>query len=134
MPEDAFASWLRGLDFDYWSTGQHKIIPAAFFERWADEEAVLLDVRTKAEVDHIALPFALHIPVNQLPDRLDEVPRDGLVATFCSSADRAGVAFAYLQAQGFDNVRIFKGGYADLTGELLPGKLRKLLVGRNRLK
>ena len=127
MTENAFASWLQGLNFEYWSTAQHKIMPAAFFEKWAKGKAVLLDVRSEVETEHIALPFALHIPIEQLPDRLDEVPRDKLVATFCSGGDRAGVAFAYLHAQGFDNARILKGGYADLMAELLPGKLRKLL-------
>ena len=126
MPENSFTQWLQSLDFDYWSTGQHKIMPAAFFEKWAKGNAVLLDVRTDVEREYLTLPFALHIPVNRLPDRLNEIPRDKLVAAFCSGGDRANVAFAYLHAQGFDNVRVFKGGYADLTGELLPGKLRKL--------
>jgi hypothetical protein len=41
------------------------------------------------------------------------------------------VAFAYLQTQGFDNVRILKATYADLMAELLPGKLRKLLQSKD---
>ncbi len=127
MSDNAFTNWMKSLSFDYWSTGRHKIMPAAFFEKWAKGEAVLLDVRSDVETKHIALPFALHIPIDQLPERLDEVPRDKLVATFCSGGDRAGVAFAYLHAQGFENVRILKGGYANLMTELLPGKLRKLV-------
>ena len=126
MTKNTFTQWLQGLDFDYWSAGRHKIMPAAFFEKFAKGEAVLLDVRTEIEAEHVALPFALQIPINQLPDRLDEIPRDKLMATFCSGGDRANVAFAYLHAQGFENVRIFKGGYANLMDELLPGKLRKL--------
>ncbi|RMF36575.1 MAG: rhodanese-like domain-containing protein [Chloroflexi bacterium] len=118
--------WMRGLTFDYWSTGQHKIEPPAFMEKWARGEAVLLDVRDEAETEFISFPFALHIPIYQLPDRLDEIPRDKLVATFCSGGDRANVAFAYLHAHGFDNVRILKGGYGNLFPELLPGKVRKL--------
>lgn len=127
MSDQTLSTWLSGLTFDYWSTGQHKIMPAVFFEKWARGEAVLLDVRTEEEHRHLALPFALHIPIHELPQRLSEVPRDKLVATFCSGGDRAAVAFTYLHAQGFENVRIFKGGYADLTAELLPGKLRRLL-------
>ena len=75
----------------------------------------------------MAVRFALDIPVDELPDRLAEVPRDKLVATFCSGTDRAGVAFAFLRSKGYDNVRILKGGYAELMAELMPGKLRKLL-------
>ncbi len=127
MSKDTLASWLTTRSFDHWSTGQHKIMPEAFFKKWANDEAVLLDVRYPLEVEHMQLPFALHIPINELPRRLDDIPRDKIVATFCSGGDRAAVAYAYLQAQGFENVRIFKGGYTALTAELMPGKLRKLV-------
>ena len=127
MSEDTFSQWMSNLDFDFWSTAQHKTMPAAFLEKWSNGEAVLLDVRASQEKDFVALPFALAIPINELPQRLEEIPHDKLVATFCSGGDRAGVAFAYLQAQGFTNVRILKATYADLMSELVPGKLRKLL-------
>ncbi len=130
MDENVFSQWVNNLDFEFWSTSQHKIMPAAFFEKWARGEAVLLDVRAAQEKDFIALPFALAIPINELPQRLNEIPHDKLVATFCSGGDRAGVAFAYLQTQGFDNARILKANYAELMAELLPGKLKKLLQGK----
>ncbi len=130
MDENVFSQWVNNLDFQFWSTSQHKIMPAAFFEKWARGEAVLLDVRAAQEKDFITLPFALAIPINELPQRLDEIPHDKLVATFCSGGDRAGVAFAYLQTQGFDNARILKANYAELMAELLPGKLKKLLQGK----
>lgn len=125
MSTSSFDTWLKTCDFDFWSTAQHKVMPPAFFERWAKGEAVLLDVRTDLETDYVALPFALHIPIDELPDRLAEVPRDKLVATFCSGTDRANVAFAFLRSKGYDNVRILKGGYAEIMAELLPDKLRK---------
>ena len=130
MDENVFSQWVNNLDFEFWSTSQHKIMPAAFFEKWARGEAVLLDVRAAQEKDFINLPFALAIPINELPQRLNEIPHDKLVATFCSGGDRAGVAFAYLQTQGFDNARILKANYAELMAELLPGKLKKLLQGK----
>jgi rhodanese-related sulfurtransferase len=126
MSQTTFERWLSNLDFEYWSTGQHKITPAAFLEKWAQGEAVLLDVRSKEETEFLSLPFALHIPVNELPQRLHEIPRDKLVATFCSGGDRANVVFAYLHAHGFDNVRILPGGYATFIPELMPGNVRAL--------
>ncbi len=131
MSQSAFDEWMRSLDFDYWSTGQHKIDPPAFLKMWARGEAVLLDVRDDAETEFVALPFALHIPIYQLPDRLDEVPRDKLVATFCSGGDRSNVAFAYLHAQGFDNVRIIRTGYDNLLPELMPGGIRALKAAQS---
>lgn len=132
MSEDTFSHWLSGLDFEYWSTGQHKVEPAVFFEKWAKGEAVLLDVRTPEEKGFVAFPFALEIPINELPARLNEIPRDKLVVTFCSGGDRANVAFAYLHAQGFENVRIMPGGYANLFPELMPGKVRATLRSKGQ--
>lgn len=130
MSENAFSQWLSGLDFDFWGTSQHAITPPVFFERWAKGEAVLLDVRTTEEKQFVTLPFALAIPVKELPNRLQEVPRDKLVATFCSGGDRSNVAFAYLRSQGFENVKILKATYTELMAELLPGKLYKILKNK----
>ena len=131
MSEDTFSKWLSGRDFEYWSTGQHKIDPPVFFEKWAKGEAVLLDVRAAEEREFLRFPFALEIAVNELPARLNEIPRDKLVVTFCTAGDRSNVAFAYLHAQGFDNVRIISGGYASLIPEVWPGKVRKTLQAKN---
>ena len=117
--------WLAGLDLSFWGTAQHKVTPVQFFERQQSEGAVLLDVRSPQEVDQLALPFALHIPVNELPSRWQEVPTDRLVAAFCSSVTRAVVAWVYLQLHGLDKVRILDARYNDLTEELLPGKVYK---------
>ncbi|MGD8464469.1 MAG: rhodanese-like domain-containing protein [Anaerolineae bacterium] len=125
MESKALDEWLAGLDLSFWGTAQHKVMPAQFFERQASEGAVLLDLRSQEEAGYLALPFALHIPINELPDRWQEVPTDRLVATFCSSATRAVVAWAYLQLKGLDKVRILDARYPDLTAELKPGKVYK---------
>ncbi|MFN2234660.1 MAG: rhodanese-like domain-containing protein [Anaerolineales bacterium] len=127
MSQKSFDQWLVDLDLSFWGTAQHKVTPAQFFERQANESAVLLDLRSPEEVSQLALPFALHIPLNELPNRLGEVPDDRLVATFCSSATRAVVAWVYLQLQGLDKVRILDAHYDELTSELLPGKVYKRL-------
>ncbi|MDZ7843533.1 MAG: rhodanese-like domain-containing protein [Anaerolineales bacterium] len=125
MSQKQFDLWLAGLDLSFWGTAQHKVTAAQFFERQASEDAVLLDLRSPEETTQIALPFALHIPVNELPNRLNEVPDDRLVATFCSSVTRAVVAWVYLQLHGFEQVRILDGRYDELTKELVPGKVYK---------
>jgi rhodanese-related sulfurtransferase len=125
MESKALDEWLAGLDLSFWGTAQHKVMPAQFFERQASEGAVLLDLRSQEEAGYLALPFALHIPIHELPDRWQEVPTDRLVATFCSSVTRAVVAWAYLQLKGLDKVRILDARYPDLTAELKPGKVYK---------
>ena len=125
MLQKSFDQWLKELDLSFWGTAKHKITPAQFFERQGSEGAVLLDLRSQEEAELLALPFALHIPIDELPQRLDEVPNDRLVATFCSSVTRAVVAWVYLQLKGLDNVRILDARYDELTAELKPGKVYK---------
>jgi rhodanese-related sulfurtransferase len=125
MSEISFDQWLKELDLSYWGTAQHKVTPAQFFERQESEGAVLLDLRSPEEASQLAFPFALHIPINELPDRLDEIPSDKLVATFCSSATRAVVGWTFLQLKGFEKARILDAHYQELTAELKPGKIYK---------
>jgi len=125
MGKPAFDKWLSELDLSFWGTAQHKVTPSQFFERQQSEGAVLLDLRSPEEVGQLALPFALHIPINELPARWQELPTDRLVATFCSSVTRAVVAWVYLQLHGLDKVRILDARYNDLTEELVPGKVYK---------
>jgi rhodanese-related sulfurtransferase len=125
MENLTFDKWLAGLDLSFWGTAQHKVTPSQFFERQQSEGAVLLDLRSQVEEGQLALPFALHIPINDLPSRWQEVPTDRLVATFCSSVTRAVVAWVYLQLRGLDKVRILDARYNELTDELTPGKVYK---------
>ncbi len=123
---------LRNSDFSFWSRGQHQVTPTDFFAQWEKGEAVLLDLRSPEETQFLALPFALHIPLNELPDRLDEIPRDKLVATLCPGGSRAAVGYIYLRSKGFDNVRIFRGALPGLIEELKPGRIRSLIAHRKR--
>lgn len=125
MSPKSFDQWLADMDLSFWGTAQHKVTPAQFFERQASEGAVLLDLRSPEEVSQLAIPFALHVPINELPYRLGEVPDDRLVAAFCSSATRAMVAWVYLQLHGLDKARILDARYDELTSELLPNKVYK---------
>ena len=129
MDNQTFDKWLEGLDLSFWGTAQHKVTPAQFYELQASEEAVLLDLRSREEAAHLALPTALHIPINELPSRWNEVPTDRLVATFCSSVTRAVVGWVYLQLQGLDKVQILDANYHGLTDELKPGKVHKRSQG-----
>ena len=125
MSQQMFDQWLSELDLSFWGTAQHKVTPAQFFEKLQSDEALLLDVRSPEEAAYLVLPFALHIPINELPSRWQEIPNDKLVATFCSSATRAVVAWAYLQLRGLDKVRILDAGYNEFTAELKPGLVYK---------
>ncbi len=123
--------WLQGFRFDFFSKGGHKVSARTFLERKVLGEALLLDVRSRKEAELLAFPGALHIPLDELPRRKEEVPREGLVAVFCSVGTRSAIAYAYLSASGWENVRFLATGYHDLVEELKPGRIaaREGLVG-----
>lgn len=125
--KETFDQWLCGLNLGYWGTAQHKITPAQYFERRDSENILLLDLRSSEEANQLSLPFALHIPIDELPERINEIPKDRLVATFCSSATRAVVAWVYLQLLGYPQARILDASYIELVEELKPGKVFKRL-------
>ena len=52
----------------------------------------------------------MNIPVGQLPNRLDAVPRDRLVVLQCQSGGRSSIAASVLVARGFANVVNLTGG------------------------
>ncbi|MDI9876233.1 rhodanese-like domain-containing protein [Flectobacillus rivi] len=84
----------------------------------AGEEFNFLDVRDEYEYEEDNLG-ALLIPLGELPDRLEEI--DGWkgqeVVVHCRSGARSARAKAFLESQGFTNVRNVLGGilaYNDL--------------------
>lgn len=76
---------------------------------------LVLDVRTAQEVGAGALPGSLHIPLDELRARLDEVPRDRAIAIYCRSGFRAHLALRTLVQNGFTGVKNVTGGYVSLA-------------------
>lgn len=85
-----------------------------FLRTHAAEQPVLLDVREPWEVAQAALRLpdarALDIPMQQLPARLAEVPRDAPVVCLCHHGVRSLHVAAFLAQQGFDRVADVVGG------------------------
>lgn len=76
------------------------------------EDFVLLDVRKASEYEAGHLPGAVHVYVGELPNRLDRIPRDRPVVTFCGSGKRAVIAATILKRSGFDRVENCLGSMA----------------------
>lgn len=72
--------------------------------------AVLLDVREPYEVAHCRLPGALHIPMEQMPERWSELPEDRPIIVYCHHGFRSMNVVRFLKAQGVQNAHNLKGG------------------------
>jgi NADPH-dependent 2,4-dienoyl-CoA reductase/sulfur reductase-like enzyme/rhodanese-related sulfurtransferase len=74
------------------------------------ERVTIVDTRTQAEYDHWHVPEAILIPYTELRDRLDEVPRDKPVYTYCRSGFRSYIAYCALKQSGREDVAFLTGG------------------------
>lgn len=71
----------------------------------------LLDVRTPAEVKNGSIEGAAHIPLDQLRDRLAELPRQRRIVVACAVGLRGYLALNILRGNGFSDVVNLSGGY-----------------------
>ncbi len=125
---------LKNLTLDFFGKGKHKITPEKFFEI---EDVFLLDVRSKEEASSISIRMEHHsnvesvnIPINEIPDRINEIPKEKFVAVFCPANVRSAIVYAYLLSKGFSKVRIVEGGYSALTEALKPGQILKIIQSK----
>jgi rhodanese-related sulfurtransferase len=71
---------------------------------------VLLDVREPWEIDVAGLPGALAIPMQEIPNRLAEIPKSGPLVVMCHHGGRSQQVTNWLRAQGYDNALNLTGG------------------------
>jgi Pyruvate/2-oxoglutarate dehydrogenase complex, dihydrolipoamide dehydrogenase (E3) component, and related enzymes len=86
--------------------GDHPVVHFADL----NEGHYLLDVRTPAEFAAGALPGAINIPIDELRERLSELPRDRPIAAYCKVGQRGYNATRLLMQYGF-SVENISGGY-----------------------
>jgi rhodanese-related sulfurtransferase len=71
---------------------------------------VVLDVREPAEIASHAFDGALEIPMNEIPQNVDEIPTDKTVVVLCHIGGRSMQVTGWLRQQGFENVTNLRGG------------------------
>ncbi len=77
----------------------------------APDPPLVLDVREPWEQDIARLPGTVDIPMNDVPARLAELPKDRDIVVMCRSGGRSSKVAGYLEQQGYRA--------ANLTGGIL---------------
>jgi NADPH-dependent 2,4-dienoyl-CoA reductase/sulfur reductase-like enzyme/rhodanese-related sulfurtransferase len=75
------------------------------------ETALLLDVRTIAEFEAGHIPTAINIPVDEIRDRMQEIPTKRPIYIYCEAGLRGYLAQRILRQTGYENVANLSGGY-----------------------
>lgn len=77
-----------------------------------EQKAVIIDVREDQEWREKHIPGAMHIPLQQIPNRLAELEtyKNSPIIMQCRSGNRSAKAAAILKDAGFQQVSNMEGG------------------------
>ena len=104
---------LRSLEArpDLTATTERVSAPLAA-ERLAAGEAIVVDVRAAGEREQKHIAGSVHVPLNHLADRMEELPRDRPILLHCAGGYRSSIAASLLKRRGFPHVGEIAGGIA----------------------
>ena len=95
------------------------VLPTEAAELFEKGELRILDVRTPQETASGILPGALHIPIDQLEERLAEVPSDKAhTLVYCAMGGRSAAACELLSQEGRNGLLNLQGGIGSWTGPI----------------
>lgn len=80
-----------------------------------EKGAYIIDVRDKDEFEKGHLINAINIPLGEIRDRIDEIPRDRTVYLHCRSSQRSYNVVMVLQNLGFENVYNISGSFMGIS-------------------
>jgi adenylyltransferase/sulfurtransferase len=86
----------------------------------AGDAPVIVDVREPFEVAICSIPGARHIPLGELPRRLNELDPASVIVVHCKSGGRSARAVALLRERGFSRAANLTGGILRWINEIDP--------------
>lgn len=82
--------------------------------------ALILDVREPYELNVCKVSQFEHIPMGQIPARLESIPKDKHLLVLCHHGTRSMNVTRFLRAQGLENVSNIRGGIEAWAREIDP--------------
>jgi rhodanese-related sulfurtransferase len=98
-----------------------EITPAQLEERLArGDRPVLLDVRQSHELAICRLDGVVHIPLDELPSRAQELDPEAEIVCICHHGMRSASAAAFLESRDFGRMVNLTGGMAAWASDVDP--------------
>lgn len=91
--------------------GRFRQVPVTQVRSLVEEQAFIVDVREKGEYEAGHLKGSVNIPLSELRERTDEIPKDRPVYLHCRSSQRSYNALMALQGRGYENVVNISGSF-----------------------
>lgn len=82
---------------------------------------LLLDVRTASEFEADHAPQAIHIPVDELPQRYQELGQTDHILCVCQAGSRSAAAAQFLTSIGGGDIGDVEGGMSGWSGPRITG-------------
>lgn len=115
------------LNYDYESRKEMKINSEQVVELLKSNKAQLIDIRFEEEYQSWNMPFAISIPLPELPNNLDKIDKSKIIVTACPHKDRAIIAMVYLKTQGYE-VKYLTDGLLGLASYLRGDNAREFMI------
>jgi len=96
-PVIAFGLWIA---YKWWRS--NKVF--SMLPELKQNGAILVDVRSSGEFANGSAPGTINIPLQELGNRLGEIPKNAPVVLCCASGTRSGMAKRVLKRNGYLNV------------------------------
>ena len=125
MIEKDFAAYLTSFDYD--ERLAMKIQAPEMLRLYQEGRAQVIDIRFTEEQTAWQLGFGQHIPLNELPDRLDELDPNKTIVTMCPHYDRAEIARLFLTMKGY-HARYLTDGMLGIANILRGDTARDYMV------
>ncbi|MGT2910831.1 FAD-dependent oxidoreductase [Streptococcus cameli] len=95
--------------------GVYEQVPLTAVRQLVKEEAFILDVRGKEAFNHAHIKGAINIPLDEIRDRLNEIPKDRPVYIHCRTSWNSYYAICALKGYGYDNIINIQGSFLALS-------------------
>lgn len=115
--EGGFEAWNeKGFDHDHID----RISAKDFEKMYLIELPEVVDVRKKTEFDLQHVRGAVNIPLKEINQHLEEIPKDEFFLLHCAGGYRSMIAASILKQRGWEAFAEVRGGFKDISKTKVP--------------
>ena len=107
------------MSYPEFQSAKHEISPQELENKLnQNQPLVLIDVREPSEYELVHIEDAILIPLNDLPQKINQFDPANEIVTYCHHGTRSLHAAAFLHKNGFRNVKSLAGGIDSWATEI----------------
>jgi rhodanese-related sulfurtransferase len=120
-------------NFGYADRKEMKMDSKGLIKLLKEGKAQLIDIRFPEEYAAWTVGPSKSIPLNELPNRLNEIDKNKIIVTACPHKDRAAIAMVYLRSKGIP-AKYLTDGLIGLAENLRGDNAKDFVQSLDKLK